>query len=269
MVLADHRSTGKLIKLERNGSISAKDYVRIADLRQPTAADAAAQPESTGGNEEESRVKPLTNANRLQIAQVREAALAKYLHDTPHMALALLAMAIDRSLWCQFGGSNLPLLMHLHDSKSNRPDDMHAPLMEAIESRVADRRHGVVRSMPGVDWYAGQSVEALHQIIADAMSLALVDPEACESQGRYNSVSEDAMQTIHSLMAASQINLSDYWQPDAAWLKSYGKANILRALDSIGHPIDGLEKRKLADLAALASEALASAGWLPEEACTP
>lgn len=259
MVLADNRPTGKLICLESNGEIQSIDHIRKSDAKQ--LANTEGDPDAG----ESPPAKPLTKNNTLQIAQVREAALAEYLQDTPHMAVALLAMALDHSTGQVIGNSRTPLLFHLRTSTSSRPDDMQGPLVDAIETRQAARRQGITRTMPDLAWYAALTIEALHQIIADAMALALIDPQACESTGQYNAVPAEALETIQHLMTASEIDLAQYWKPDPAWLKSYGKANILTALESINHPAEGLDKLKLGELASQASEVLAEAGWLPEE----
>lgn len=264
-VTNDRRPVGKLIWLAADGTISCKDAVRKADKpTQPDGQNTADSPDSTPP------AKPLTQKNILQVAQVREAVIADALRSGKgqHAAIALVAMMFDHDIIASRSYDQprrLPLINSLSRSTSERPEDIHGPMVESVEAELAKRRQGVTRTMPGFAWYFEQDTFDLLAIISDGIALAIVDPQACTAAGSYNSAPSTSIETIKALLTATGVNLADYWSPDAQWLRSYGKANVLAALESVGHPTEGLDKAKLADLASQAATVLGNKGWVPGE----
>lgn len=252
----DNTDAGVLIYVKNDGTVGVDDVVRIG-------SKANTNPAESGGEDTQPAAKPLTVRNSIELGIHREAALALAIVKSPHIGLAIAAHALDQSILEDNYALKVPMVGHIKPTNTVRPSDMNDALKAITWPALEARRQDEM--LPPLSWYLQQTDEQLATIITHCIACAITDPSATDSKSQYDAVSQGAKSAITDLIAYTHLDLADYWSPSPEWLKSYGKANLTRALINAGEDEENLKGRKLTDLVDYAHPILTNARWLPDE----
>ena len=274
---------GTLIALDYQGTIRTRQVCRAADVKHLATTPA---PGSTGATGNTTPPEPpgredLTAKGAQDIAQHRQAGLALLLSGWPQFTLALVVQAWDFAIFGGVSGREhgsapawqrpTPWLGDLRECPTPRPAALTEQLRAITITPANDRRRPYRADRPQghipISWYIDQPKRVLLDILAHCVAHALCDPDSSDGKGYHSSIPATARETIATLVTASDFDLANYWQPTPEWLKGYGKAKTLAALESAGitgEQLDAFKAQKAGELYPAAAPVLTEKRWVPE-----
>ncbi len=288
---ADGVPIGRMLSIGYDGALVIEEVARKSDLikarkqRAAEAGDSSAQEPTKGPPPARTE---LTVKCAQEIAQVRGGVAALAVQGSTQLALALLAQAWDAAIFGPLQGlehGSMPRWFRpeawLGTVERCPPELRPEAIQEEINARTLASAHArrrpfaqacqrdenAMRETVPLSWYIGQPKVELLQILADCMAHAIADPDAAETNSRYN-LPTGARSTVASILSAcaddQDCDFAQWWQPSAAWLKSYGREKTLCAVEQAApdawEAISGL---KPAQLYTAAADALSKARWVP------
>ena len=272
---------GTLIALDYQGTIRTRQVCRAADVKHLATTPA---PGSTGATGNTTPPEPpgredLTAKGAQDIAQHRQAGLALVLSGWPQFTLALVVQAWDFAIFGGVSGREhgsapewqrpTPWLGDLRECPTPRPAALTEQLRAITITPANDRRRPYRADRPQghipISWYIDQPKRVLLDILAHCVAHALCDPDSSDGKG-HNSIPATARETITALVTAADFDLANYWQPTPEWLKGYGKAKTISALEAAGvtgDELDAFKAQKAGELYTAAAPVLAEKRWVP------
>lgn len=278
---------GVLLYLQQDGTLLRSYVVKATDLRawvrkqggnNDTGGDVPPEDQAPKPNAPLPGTDDLTKTGTVEIAIARQTAIAAKLLASPAVASALLLQQLDCLLfgpavyqsWDEewFNRWDRPGPMHL--SAERRKSGDHPAALDIARKRAWERR-GPYRDMLAPPQCLPLTYYLEHadrtQILADCVAVMIQDPDSADGHAATPGTSRA---TIQALMQLLCIDLADWWSPSAAWLKGYGKAATIAALDATQLTDRATEqlgmppaKAKAGDLYPIAAELLTAARWLP------
>jgi len=288
---ADGVPIGRMLFIGYDGALVIEDVARKSDLieaRKQRAAETGDSPAPEPTKGPPPARAELTVKCAQEIAQVRGGVAALAVQGSTQLALALLAQAWDAAIFGPLQGlehGSMPRWFRpeawLGTVERCPPELRPEAIQEEINGRTlasaqarrrpfvqtCQRDENAMRETVPLSWYIGQPKVELLQILADCMAHAIADPDAAETNSRYN-LPTGARSTVASILSAcaddQDCDFAQWWQPSAAWLKSYGREKTLSAVEQAApdawEAISGL---KPAQLYTAAADALSKARWVP------
>lgn len=282
---------GRVLSIGYDGVVIVEAVVRKADVvqarkQQEPEKDDTSAPERPAGPT--AARAELTVKCAQEIAQYRGAMAALAVEADTQLALALLAQAWDSAIFGPLQGLEHGTMPRWFRSEAwlgtvercppdLRPEavqeEINARTLAAAQSRrrlfadACQRDENTMRESIPLSWYINQPKIALLQILAHCMAHAIADPDARDTNSLYN-LPTGARNTIANILShaadRADCDMSKWWKPSAAWLKSYGREKTLCAVEQAApdawEAIGGL---KPAQLYTAAADALSKANWVP------
>jgi hypothetical protein len=254
---------GAVVYVDPRGELATlRGLVRAEDRKAQAAQGGAAAPSTTGAGTALVKAPKADYSEKLlrQLTAHRTAALRATLADNPAVALRVLAyqLAVQTGLSSRCASGDRPVEIRA-DTVDVRKEGADLAGCKAQQAMEAHReRWGEL--LPG-------DQRALLAWVLKADDSQVLDLLAVCTASTLNAVQgrESPQPVADAIAAAIDLDMSDWWVPDAHYLGAVSKAKIVDAVrEGAGaEAAAGLEGLKKSEVVALAAQRLQGTRWLP------